>query len=174
MEKIVLAGGCFWCIEASFNLITGVKSAISGYAGGNEQDANYNDVGSGNTGHAEVVEVTFDTSVISLIDILDIFWSIHNPTTVNRQGNDVGTQYRSVIFYTNDQQKQIAEASIAEVQKLWDEPIVTTLDKLGTFYEAEDYHQNYFANNPGNGYCQVIINPKLQKLRQKFAERIKV
>ncbi len=173
MESIVLGGGCFWCIEAGYKLINGVDTAISGYAGGTAAEADYNRVGSGQTGHVEVVQVTFDLTVISLSDILDIFWALHNPTTPNQQGNDVGPQYRSAIFYNNDTQKEMAEHSISAVQQLWEEPVVTQLIPLETFYPAEDYHQDYFENNPGNGYCQVIINPKLDKLRQKFAERIK-
>lgn len=173
MDKIVLGGGCFWCLEASFKLIQGVAEVVSGYAGGTEADANYHKVGSGATAHAEVVEVTFDTSIISLPKILDIFWALHDPTTLNRQGNDVGPQYRSVIFYNNEEQKTAAEASVNGVQKLWDQPVVTQIVALDKFYQAEDYHQNYFANNPSNGYCQVVINPKLAKLKQKFAERIK-
>lgn len=173
METIVLAGGCFWCIEAAFNMIRGVQSAVSGYTGGSAANANYEAIETGKTGHAEAVQVTYDPSVISLSEVFDIFWTIHNPTTLNRQGNDVGTEYRSAIFYANDAQKQAAEASIQQVQKLWDDPVVTTLEALGTFYPAEDYHQHFFEKNPTSGYCQVIINPKLQKLRHKFAERIK-
>ncbi len=173
MESIVLGGGCFWCIEAGFNLIEGIESAISGYAGGDAKDAEYYAVGSGATGHAEVVRVTFDPAIISLTDVMDIFWALHDPTTLNQQGNDVGPQYRSVIFYENEDQKKTAEESIQNVQKLWDNPVVTELSLLEEFYRAEEYHQNYFANNPAQGYCQVIINPKLLKLKQKFASRIK-
>jgi len=173
MESIVLGGGCFWCVEASFNLIKGVESAISGYAGGSEKDADYYKVGSGDSGHAEVVKVTYDPSILTLKDVFDIFFTIHNPTTLDRQGNDVGSQYRSAIFYADDGQKRAAEEAVADVQSLWDDPVVTEIVPLEAFYEAEDYHQNYFATNPEQGYCQIIINPKLQKLRQKFAERIK-
>lgn len=173
METIVLGGGCFWCVEASFNLIKGVESAVSGYAGGTEKDAEYNRVGSGTTGHAEVVQVTFDPNILALKDVFEIFFTIHNPTTPDRQGNDVGPQYRSAIFYKDDAQKTAAEAAITAVQALWDDPIVTEVVSLEKFYPAENYHQNYFANNPEQGYCQIIINPKLQKLRAKFAERIK-
>ncbi len=173
MNTIVLGGGCFWCIEAGFNLIDGVTEVISGYAGGSSEEANYHRVGSGATGHAEVVSVSFDPTVISLDDILDIFWALHNPTTLNQQGNDIGPQYRSIIFYADEAQKQAAEASITRVQELWDDPVVTELSPLETFYPAEDYHQRYFENNPANSYCQVIINPKLLKLKQKFAARIK-
>lgn len=173
METIVLGGGCFWCIEAAFNLIKGVESAISGYAGGAEKDADYHSVGTGATGHAEVVQVTFDTKILTLQDVFDIFFTIHNPTTKDRQGNDVGPQYRSAIFYKDEAQFKAAQTAIDSVRPLWDDPIVTELTKLEKFYPAEDYHQNYFANNPEQGYCQIIINPKLQKLRQKFAERLK-
>ncbi len=174
METIVLGGGCFWCIEAGFNLINGVERVISGYAGGTEIDADYYKVSSGGTGHAEVVQVTFDPTIITLGDILDIFWVLHDPTTLNQQGNDSGPQYRSVIFYTGERQLDTAKKSIAKIQELWNNSVVTKLVSLETFYPAEDEHQNYFENNPGNGYCQVIINPKLKKLRQKFAERIKI
>lgn len=172
METIVIGGGCFWCLDASFRLITGIKGVVSGYSGGTEDTADYYKVGTGSTGHAEVVQVTFDATIITLTEILDLFWAIHDPTTKDRQGNDVGPQYRSVIFYGDDAQKAIAEESIAAVQKLWDSPVVTELLPLDRFYPAEDYHQNYFANNPSQGYCQIIINPKLQKLRKKFANKI--
>ncbi|MGI9028139.1 MAG: peptide-methionine (S)-S-oxide reductase MsrA [Candidatus Saccharimonadales bacterium] len=173
MQKIVLGGGCFWCLEASFKLINGIEAVVSGYAGGAATDAEYYAVGSGSTGHAEVVEITFNPEVISLDEVLDIFWAIHNPTTLNQQGNDVGPQYRSVIFYADEQQKNTAQASIEKAQELWDDAVVTQLTALEKFYPAEPEHQDYFENNPGNGYCQVIINPKLQKLRQQFADRIK-
>lgn len=174
METIVLGGGCFWCLDASFKLITGITEVVSGYAGGTKEDADYYRVGSGKTGHAEVVQVTFDTALISLEDVLDIFWALHDPTTPDRQGNDVGPQYRSAIFYANEQQKSVAEASIARAQTLWPDPIVTELTALEMFYPAEDYHQDYFANNPENAYCQIVINPKLKKLKEKFASRIQL
>lgn len=173
MESVVLAGGCFWCVEAAFNLIKGVESAIPGYSGGDMADAEYYQVAMGMTKHAESVKVTFDPKILNLSDVLDIFWTIHNPTTLNYQGNDVGPQYRSAIFYKDEAQKETAEKSIQEVQKLWDEPIVTELTKLDEFYPAEPEHVKYFEKNPQTAYCQIIINPKLQKLRQKFAERIK-
>lgn len=173
MDRIVLGGGCFWCLEAGFLLIDGVEAVVSGYAGGRPEEANYQNVSSGTTSHAEVVSVQFDTKVISLDDILDIFWALHDPTTLNRQGNDVGAQYRSVIFYENEDQKASAKASIDRIQKLWNDPIVTELAPLEEFYPAEDYHQRYFEKNPSAAYCQVIINPKLLKLKQKFAARIK-
>lgn len=173
MERIVLAGGCFWCIEAGFELITGVESAVSGYAGGKKEDADYEIVSTGTTGHAESVQVTFDPKVINLAEILDIFWALHNPTTLNQQGNDIGPQYRSAIFYADDHQKEVAEAAIKKVQTLWHDPVVTELAPLDTFYPAEEYHQHYFEKNPGNGYCQIVINPKLQKLRKEFSKRMK-
>ena len=173
METIVLGGGCFWCLEAAYQLINGVEKVVSGYAGGSASDAHYHTVSDGHTGHAEVVQLTFDPAIISLQDIFDIYWVIHDPTTLNRQGSDVGMQYRSVIFYANDEQKQIASDSIKNAGQLWNDPIVTELAQLDTFYPAEDYHQNYFENNPDQAYCQVIINPKLTKLRQKFAGQLK-
>lgn len=174
METIVLGGGCFWCLDAGFKLIQGVTDVVAGYAGGTAEDADYYKVCTGATNHAEVVSVTFDTSQISLADILDIFWAVHDPTTLDRQGNDVGTQYRSVIFYGSDEQKAVAEESIKSVQELWDDPVVTELKPLEKFFPAEDYHQDYFNNNPQQAYCQVVINPKLLKLKQKFTERIKL
>ena len=173
MDNIVLGGGCFWCLDAGFKLINGVEEVISGYAGGKADDANYHKVGTGTTGHAEVVKVSFNSSHISLDEILDVFWVLHDPTTLNQQGNDVGPQYRSVIFYTDERQKEIAAASIEKVKTLWDNPVVTQLAQLEEFYPAEEPHQNYYANNSDAGYCQVIINPKLNKLRQKFSEKIK-
>lgn len=173
MEKIILGGGCFWCLDAGFKIIKGVEEVISGYAGGSAEDANYQKIGTGTTDHAEVVQVAFNSGVISLEDILDIFWAVHDPTTPNRQGNDVGPQYRSVIFYANESQKTTAQTSLEKIQELWDDPVVTQITPLEKFYPAEDYHQNYYENNPGNGYCQIILNPKLAKLKQKFADRIK-
>lgn len=173
MESIVLGGGCFWCLEASFQLIAGVESVVSGYAGGHTKNPSYYEVCDGKTGHAEVVKVMFDSKILSLNDVLDIFWTIHNPTTLNRQGNDSGTQYRSVILYANEHQKEVAEASKQEVSKVWDDPIVTEIVPLETFYEAEPEHQNYFVDHPEQAYCQVIINPKLKKLREKFSSKLK-
>ena len=170
LQKAVLGGGCFWCLEASYKLIKGVTNVTSGYAGGKTKNPTYYDHGSG---HAEVVQVEFDPQIISYKEILEIFWAIHDPTTLNRQGNDVGEQYRSIILYDGEQQKQIAEQSKSEVQKLWDNPVVTEIEPLEKFYEAEPEQQDFFERNPGLAYCQVIINPKLQKLRAKFADRIK-
>lgn len=172
-ETAVLGGGCFWCLEAAYQEVRGVTKVVSGYAGGDEPNPTYEKVCTGTTGYAEVVKITFDPTVINFEQILEIFWAIHDPTTPNRQGNDVGSQYRSVIFFQNEDQKLTAEASIQQVQKLWANPVVTQLQPIGEFYPAEDYHQNYFRSNPEQGYCQVVINPKLQKLRQKFAKQLK-
>ncbi|TAK89726.1 peptide-methionine (S)-S-oxide reductase [Patescibacteria group bacterium] len=171
-QSIVLAGGCFWCIDAAFRMINGITSVTSGYTGGQTLNPTYYQVVSGETGHAEAVRVEFNPSIISLEDVLDIFWALHNPTTLNRQGADIGPQYRSAIFYLDQAQKKIAEASIKKVAKLWSDPVVTKLEPLEQFYPAEPEHQNYFARNPQAAYCQVIINPKLEKLRQKFSERL--
>lgn len=172
-RSIVLGGGCFWCLEASFQLIKGVVSVTSGYSGDSEATADYYTVSSRMTNHAEVVRVEFDPKIISLKEVLDIFWAIHDPTTLNRQGNDVGPEYRSVIFYSNPEELKIIHESIGEVQKLWSNPVVTQVEQLKEFYPAEPEHQNYFANNPEQAYCQVIINPKLSKLRETFASKLK-
>ncbi len=171
-EKALLGGGCFWCIEAVYRRVKGVKSAVSGYAGGVMPDPDYRSVCSGTTGHAEVVEITFDPEAISYEDILRIFWEIHDPTTLNRQGADTGTQYRSVIYYYDERQKRIAEASVAEAQKRFADPIVTELSPAPAFYPAEAYHQNYYDLNSGQGYCQVVIAPKLRKFMTKFPEKL--
>jgi peptide-methionine (S)-S-oxide reductase len=172
-QTAVLAGGCFWCLDAAYRMVEGVTAVTSGYAGGHWPNPTYERVTTGTTGHAESVRIEFDPKAISYADILDIFWALHNPTTLNRQGNDVGTQYRSVIFYAGADQKRTAEASLAAAAKLWSDPIVTQLVPLDEFYAAEDYHQDYYAKNPEAGYCQVVINPKLAKLREKFAARLK-
>jgi len=174
VEKALLGGGCFWCIEAVYRRVKGVESAVSGYAGGTVPNPDYRSVCSGGTGHAEVVEVTFDPEKINFEAILEIFWAIHDPTTPNRQGADVGTQYRSVIFYRDDTQKAIAEASIAKAQAQFSDPIVTELSPAPTFYPAEAYHQNYFDLNPQQGYCQVVIAPKVQKFMTRFREKLDV
>lgn len=174
VEKALLGGGCFWCIEAVYRRVKGVESALSGYAGGEMPDPDYRSVCSGSTGHAEVVEITFDPDVISFEAILEIFWAIHDPTTLNRQGADVGTQYRSVIFYQNERQKAAAEASIAEAQAQFADPIVTELSPAPAFYPAEGYHQHYYDLNPQQGYCQVVIAPKVQKFMSKFRDKIDV
>lgn len=173
MEKALLGGGCFWCIEAVYNRTNGVSSAISGYAGGARQNPSYEQVCTGATGHAEVVEITYDPSVIRYEEILDIFWAIHNPTTLNSQGADRGTQYRSVIYYVDEDQKAKALASISEAQKGWDDPIVTELSPAPEFYPAEAYHQNYYSEHPTQGYCYAVIAPKIQKFMTKFGDKIK-
>ena len=164
IDHIVLGGGCFWCVEAVYEQISGVKSAVSGYAGGNLPHPTYAQVSNGSSGHAEVVRVEFDPAIISLEEILHIFWKSHDPTTKNRQGYDEGTQYRSIILYSNGEQRQMALESRSTAQANFDSPIVTEIEQLKTFYVAEDYHQDYFEQNPTAGYCQIVIAPKLQKL----------
>lgn len=175
-EKATLGGGCFWCLEAVYDELRGVTDVVSGYAGGTVPNPSYEEVCTGRTGHAEVVQVTFDPSVISYHDILDIFFSIHDPTTLNRQGADVGTQYRSVIFYHNGRQKEEAEAMIEELTSagVYKNEIVTQVEPLDTFYEAEAYHQEYFRNNPDQPYCRVVVSPKVKKFQKAFADRLKV
>ncbi|MFW6214502.1 MAG: peptide-methionine (S)-S-oxide reductase MsrA [Alkalispirochaetaceae bacterium] len=163
-QKATLGGGCFWCLEAIYKRIDGVEEVTSGYAGGAVKDPTYREVCTGQTGHAEVVEITYDPEKISYEQILDLFWEAHDPTTLNRQGADVGTQYRSAIFYHNPEQKEIALQSKEKAQEQFRDPIVTEITELETFYPAEDYHQDYFDLNPNAGYCRVIIAPKLQKL----------
>jgi peptide-methionine (S)-S-oxide reductase len=175
LEVATLAGGCFWCLEAVYDELKGVESVESGYSGGKVHNPSYTQVCDGNTGHAEVVQVTFDPQVLSYRDLLNVFFTIHAPTTLNRQGNDVGTQYRSAIFYHNEEQKQVAEQVIQEISeaRIWDAPIVTEVVPFEAFYMAEDYHQEYFQKNPYQGYCRVVIAPKVAKFRHKFAERLK-
>lgn len=174
-EVITLGGGCFWCLEAVYDQLEGIDDVVSGYAGGTVANPTYQDVCRGTTGHAEVVQVTFDSETISTGEILDVFFTIHDPTTLNRQGADVGTQYRSAIFYHSPEQKQIAEDKIAALERegLWGDPIVTKVTPMDTFYPAEGYHQEYFQRNPNAGYCRVVISPKVSKFRQKFAHRLK-
>ncbi len=174
-EQVTLGGGCFWCLEAVFEQLRGVQKVESGYSGGTLADPSYDRVCSGRTGHAEVVQVTFDPSEITYSEILDVFFATHDPTTLNRQGADVGTQYRSVIFYHTQAQKEAAEKKIAELNaaKIWDTPIVTEIAPLKTFYRAENYHQKYFQDNPRQPYCQVVISPKVAKFRKQFAARLK-
>lgn len=174
-EVATLAGGCFWCLEAVYNQLRGVLSVESGYAGGHIPNPTYKQVCTGSTGHAEVVQVTFDPDVISFRDLLEIFFTIHDPTTLNRQGADIGTQYRSAIFYHTPEQKSIAEQIIAEMnaEKVWDAPIVTEVVPFEELYKAEDYHQEYYQNNPSQPYCQVVIAPKVAKFRQKYFEKLK-
>ena len=175
LERAVLGGGCFWCLEAVFEQLKGVLQVESGYAGGNVPDPTYRDVCSGATGHAEVVQMTFDPSVVSYSDVLDVFFGTHDPTTLNRQGHDVGTQYRSAIFYTSPEQKHTAEAKIAQLTAagLFERPIVTQVAPLERFYQAEDYHQGYFRANPGQPYCQAVVSPKVAKFRKEFSAKLK-
>ena len=175
METATLAGGCFWCLEAVFLRLKGVSRVESGYAGGHVDNPSYRAVCAGTTGHAEVVQVEFDPNQISYRELLEVFFAIHDPTTLNRQGNDVGTQYRSAIFYHNADQKQVAEDTIEEFakEKIWDNAIVTEVVPLEKFYPAEDYHREYYDRNPEQGYCQFVISPKVGKLRQKFADKLK-
>lgn len=168
-----LGGGCFWCLDAAYRQIKGIQRSVSGFAGGHTKNPTYEEVQTQTTGHAEVVQLTFDPAIISYQDILEIFWVIHDPTSVNRQGNDVGEGYRSVIFYVTDEQKKTAEASRERAAQQWDKPIVTEIVPLDEFYPADEAHQNFFAKNPDIAYCQVIINPKLQKLQAKFASLLK-
>jgi len=174
-EIATLAGGCFWCLEAVFDELKGVESVESGYSGGHVESPSYAQVCDGDTGHAEVVRVTFDPQVLSYRDLLKVFFTVHDPTTLNRQGNDVGTQYRSAIFYHNEGQKKDAEEVIREITAtgIWDSPIVTEVTPFDKFFIAEDYHQEYFRKNPFQGYCRVVIAPKVAKFRHAFAERLK-
>jgi len=173
-ELATLGAGCFWCVEAIFQDLKGVESVKSGYTGGHIPNPTYKQVCGGYTGHAEVVQVKFDPSVISFAEILEVFWTTHDPTTLNRQGADVGTQYRSAIFYHSEEQKEIATKSMQEVAtKIWDDPIVTKLSAASTFYDAEAYHQDYYSSNPYQGYCRVVITPKVTKFRKKFADKLK-
>ena len=175
LRTATLAGGCFWCLEAVFDELKGVESVESGYSGGHAERPNYREVCSGTTGHAEAVQVHFDPDVISYRDLLNVFFATHDPTTLNRQGADVGTQYRSAIFYHDEQQKKDAEQLIAELnnQRIWDKPIVTELAKFDKFHVAEDYHQEYFANNPYQPYCMAVVAPKVSKFRKHFIDQLK-
>jgi peptide-methionine (S)-S-oxide reductase len=174
-EIAVFGGGCFWCTEAVFGELRGVHSVVSGYAGGTVKNPTYEQVCDGQTGHAEVIRIEFDPEKITFRDLLTVFFATHDPTTLNRQGNDVGTQYRSVILYANEDQKREAEAFIKELDadQAFSRPIVTTLEPLTTFYPAESYHQKYYANNPYQPYCQYMIPPKLSKLHKKFTELLR-
>ncbi len=171
-ETVVFGGGCFWCTEAVFQRLKGVVSVDSGYAGGEMDNPGYHDVSTGKTGHAEVVKIVFDPNIISFVDLLEVFWNVHNPTSLNRQGNDIGTQYRSVIFFTSDKQKKLAEESLNDLEKSGqcEGKIVTELLPLNKFYEAEDYHKNYYNKYKEETYCELVINPKLEKLKKKFAK----
>jgi peptide-methionine (S)-S-oxide reductase len=174
-ERATFGGGCFWCLEAVFENLRGVESVVSGYAGGHLADPSYQQVCAGTTGHAEVVQVAFDPAVISFREVLEVFFGTHDPTTLNRQGADVGTQYRSAIFYHSPEQRRVAEDTIRELNAagVWDRPLVTEVVPFEAFYPAEAYHQGYFRNNPGQGYCQAVVAPKVAKFRKKFAAKLK-
>lgn len=175
LQTAMLAGGCFWCLEAVFDELRGVVSVESGYSGGSVSQPSYRDVCTGTTGHAETVKVTFDPVLISFTDLLNVFFAIHDPTSLNRQGADVGTQYRSAIFYQDEQQRAEAQKLIADLnaQHVWDKPIVTEVVKFDKFFVAEDYHQEYFANNPFQPYCMAVVAPKVAKFRKHFIEKLK-
>ncbi len=170
--QITLGGGCFWCLDAVYRQIEGIESSVVGYAGGETDEPDYKSVCGGRTGHAEVVQVTFDENVIALDDVLDIFFSLHDPTTLNRQGADVGTQYRSIIL-TTDGQQDAARAAIQRAQEHYDDPVVTEVVPLQRFWVGEDYHQDYFAKNPNQGYCAAVVAPKVAKMRSKWAHRLR-
>lgn len=173
MEQATLGAGCFWCIEAVFQRLVGVESVVSGYSNGHVKTPTYKEVCSGRTGHAEVARITFDPTVISFAQILDVFWATHDPTTLNRQGNDRGTQYRSGIYYHSEEQKRIAEESKKKAQADFKDPIVTEIVAIDNFSEAEDYHQNYFNENPNQPYCSFVIGPKIEKFRKLFKDQVK-
>jgi peptide-methionine (S)-S-oxide reductase len=172
-EIATLGGGCFWCLEAVYQELRGVQHVESGYTGGHVSNPDYEHVCEGSTGHAEVVRLSFDPAIVSYREILEIFFTIHDPTTLNQQGNDVGTQYRSVIYYHSPQQQETARQVIAAMANVWDAPIVTELAAAQTYYPAEPYHQNYFRNHPMQGYCAFIVAPKVAKFRQTFADKLK-
>lgn len=175
LQLATVGGGCFWCLEAVFEQLRGVHKVVSGYTGGAVPNVTYDEVCTGRTGHAEVIQITFDPAEISFADLLDVFFATHDPTTLNRQGADAGTQYRSAIFCHDDEQRRIASAKIEELNaaKIWNAPIVTQIASLDVFYPAEDYHQGYFRSHPAQGYCQAVISPKVGKFRQKFAHRLR-
>ncbi|RUT70351.1 peptide-methionine (S)-S-oxide reductase [Flavobacterium cupreum] len=174
-ETITLGGGCYWCVEAVYENLNGVKSVVSGFSGGKVANPTYEEVCTGTTGHAEVVQITYDNTVTDINEIFKVFFTVHDPTTLNRQGADVGTQYRSVIFYHNPQQKKAAESIIAELNKakVYDSPIVTKVEPVSKFYKAEDYHQNYYANNKSQPYCKMVIQPKIEKFEKVFKSKLK-
>ncbi|PAM94200.1 peptide-methionine (S)-S-oxide reductase [Flavobacterium sp. IR1] len=175
LETITLGGGCYWCVEAIYENLNGVKTVVSGFSGGKTVNPSYEDVTTGTTGHAEVVQITFDKNVTNLNEIFKVFFTVHDPTTLNRQGHDIGTQYRSVIFYKNDEQKKAAQKIIAELNKakVYDMPIVTKVEPLTKFYKAEAYHQNYYSNNQSKPYCKMVIQPKLEKFEEVFKDKLK-
>ena len=174
-EVATLAGGCFWCLEAVYDELKGVTDVVSGYSGGRRPNPTYEQVCAGTTGHAEVVQVTFDPSVVSYRELLEVFFTIHDPTTLNRQGADVGTQYRSAVFYHSPEQKATAEQVIKELNEahVWDAPIVTEVTQFTEFFPAEEYHQEFFARNPGQGYCRFVVAPKVAKFRSKYLQKLK-
>ncbi|AWK02941.1 peptide-methionine (S)-S-oxide reductase [Flavobacterium crocinum] len=175
LETITLGGGCYWCVEAVYEDLNGVKSVVSGFSGGNVANPTYEEVCTGETGHAEVVQITYDKTVTDINEIFKVFFTVHDPTTLNRQGADVGTQYRSVIFYKNAEQKKAAESIIADLNKakVYKKPIVTKVEPFKVFYKAEDYHQNYYANNKNQPYCKMVIQPKLEKFEKVFKDKLK-
>lgn len=175
LETITLGGGCYWCVEAVYENLDGVKSVVSGFSGGKVANPTYEEVCTGETGHAEVVQITYDKSVTDINEIFKVFFTVHDPTTLNRQGADVGTQYRSVIFYKNDEQRKAAQSIIAELNKakVYNSPILTKVEPFTKFYKAEDYHQNYYANNKSQPYCKMVIQPKLEKFEKVFKNKLK-
>lgn len=175
LEQATFGAGCFWCVEAVYEIVEGVERVESGYSGGHVENPSYKEVTSGRTGHAEVARLYFDPEVISYEELLEVLWHTHNPTTLNRQGNDIGPQYRSVIFYHNEEQKEIAERSLKRTDEsdLWEDPIVTKIQPLENYYVAENYHQNYFENNPNAGYCSIVIAPKIAKFKKEFSHLLK-
>lgn len=175
LETITLGGGCYWCVEAVYENLDGVKSVVSGFSGGKVANPTYEEVCTGTTGHAEVVQITYDKNVTDINEIFKVFFTVHDPTTLNRQGADVGTQYRSVIFYKNAEQKNAAESIIAELNKakVYSSPIVTKVEPFKAFYKAEDYHQNYYANNKNQPYCKMVIQPKIEKFEKVFKDKLK-
>ncbi|UPZ16007.1 peptide-methionine (S)-S-oxide reductase MsrA [Flavobacterium humidisoli] len=175
LETITLGGGCYWCVEAVYEQLDGVKSVVSGFSGGKVANPTYEEVCTGQTGHAEVVQITYDKNVTDINEIFKVFFTVHDPTTLNRQGADVGTQYRSVIFYKNEEQKKAAQSIIADLNKakVYSNPIVTKVEPFKVFYKAEDYHQNYYANNKNQPYCKMVIQPKLEKFEKVFKDKLK-
>lgn len=175
LETITLGGGCYWCVEAVYENLDGVKSVVSGFSGGKVANPTYEEVCTGTTGHAEVVQITYDKTVTDINEIFKVFFTVHDPTTLNRQGADVGTQYRSVIFYKNEEQKKAAQSIIAELNKakVYNSPIVTKVEPFTKFYKAEDYHQNYYANNKNQPYCKMVIQPKIEKFEKVFKDKLK-
>ena len=174
LESAIIGGGCFWCVEAQYKMLKGVKKVVSGYAGGHVKNPTYKQICQGDTGHAEVIRVDYDPAEITFRDVIDLFWDAHDPTTLNRQGNDVGPQYRSIILFTSEEQKKISEESKVNAEKIIGKPIVTEIVPLEIFYPAEDYHQDYFTNNPYQGYCQAVVRPKVSKFKEKLKEKGKL